>query len=76
VDPAPIALPGIGDDALDPFQELADASVALDDAVKAERRRCADVVLVALEQAAIRGLPENSPVVRILSAIKQQIEVG
>jgi len=74
MDPTPIALPGI--DESDPFQELADATVAVFDAVRAERQRCADVVQDALEQAALRGLHESSPVVRILSGIKHNIEVG
>jgi hypothetical protein len=74
MDPTPIALPGI--DESDPFQELADATVSTDDAVRAERQRCSDVVQAALEQAAMRGLPEGSPVVRILTALKHSIEVG
>jgi hypothetical protein len=68
------ALPGV--DESDPFQELADMSVAADDAVHTERLRCSDVVAAALEQAALRGLHETSPVVRILSAIKHNIEMG
>ena len=74
MDPTPIALPGI--DESDPFQELADATVSTDDAVRAERQRCSDVVQAALEQAAMRGLHESSPVVRILTALKHTIEVG
>ncbi len=68
------ALPGI--DESDPFQELADMGVAVDDAVRAERQRCSDVIQAALEQAALRGLHESSPLVRILSSIKHTIEVG
>jgi hypothetical protein len=74
MDPTPIALPGL--DESDPFQELADANVAVDDAVRAERQRCSDVVQDALEQAALRGLHESSPLVRILASIKHGIEVG
>ena len=74
MEPLVTDLPGV--DESDPFQELADASVAIDDAVRTERQRCADVVSVALEQAAMRGLHDSSPVVRILSGIKHGIEVG
>jgi hypothetical protein len=71
------ALPGIDDE--DPFQQLADAEAAQEnapEAVEAERKRCAGHVQAAIDKAALRGLTEASPVVRILAAIKHSIEVG
>ncbi len=60
----------------DPYQELAEQLTAVDDARVAERRRCSAVVQEALDLAAMRGLPENSPVVRILAGIKHAVEMG
>ena len=81
IDPTVTALPGIDD--ADPFQQIADeeaahsnALEAVEDAVLIERSRCSHAVQEALEQAAARGLTEQSPIVRILSAIKHKIEVG
>jgi len=73
------------------FQEIADeaaaaearehaSAVATEDAVAvavaSERNRCSYVVQEAISQAHLRGLPEQSPVVRVLSAIRQVIDVG
>jgi hypothetical protein len=74
MDPTRTALPGV--DETDPFQELVDMSAAADDAVSTERQRCSDVVQAALEQAALRGLHESSPLVRILASIRHSIEIG
>jgi hypothetical protein len=67
------------DNETDPFQELADAEAraganAVDEATRAERQRCSAVLEEALAQATLRGLPEISPVVRILSKIKHEID--
>lgn len=61
---------------VDPFQELADAETAIVVAAENERRRCADIIQEALEQAALRGLHESSPVVRILAGLKHKIDLG
>jgi hypothetical protein len=52
------------------------AKEQVDAAVLYERKRCAEVVRHALDQAAMRGLPAGSPTVRILAGIKHTIEVG
>jgi len=87
----PTALPGVDEDdpyqqiadeaaaALESeAAELArlSATEQVDEAVSFERKRCAAVVQEALDQAALRGLPEGSPVVRILAGLKHSIEVG
>lgn len=74
-------------DTTDPFRQIADAEaahehalesaeIAADDATKIERARCALVLEEAIEEAASRGLTEQSPVVRILSGLKFKIENG
>jgi len=71
----------------DPFREIAETEskladaelehgIALSNAIDAERKRCSDVVEASIQQAAARGLNAQSPVVRILTAIKQGIENG